>query len=1362
MVLNAAVQMISPSSSEQRDSAAAATRELRAAQVCRCQFRRVVARAERRRAVRVLQQPLSRVAPKTKGYGLAETCRARLDLRQAEELKQNILKFKSDTSMLQERSLWATQQQLQKIYQKVLVLDLDYALDKKVEQDLWNVGFKQQIEALQNISKDRKNPLRSEGQAMLSWVLQAAAGFYLCLLHQICTAFKLDLPFRRRASLLGWVEGWSPGAAAAGARLPPPAAAATSASTVWCTSGTCRGTGSSQGHALVVSTHSGQPYNQLGLLARRRGRRLGALYWHVRAVLVRSPFPPAPNNLLRTLQQHAGHVVRDPPVLPGMRRASPPPAPPAPRLDSHSHVTELMRALYMIHTLENLEFASTLVHSLNSSLTSLVATDCFESMTLIKMVCVIIWLVHSSTEEQTASEGSLSGAEATAAALSQTLAAGALLALLLPAHAAETPPARALPALKVFLQWLVLYPQLLRSAPFVGRPQLWHALAHTLNKLKGDSDDKYDTVPLPEDEELHGFQPLEESFKDLKFLNHATWDTYGRRVPDVDEENEGDEEVAPPSVVSPASLGDEPELAAGVRARRLVALGKQLADLRPQQFGYTTEDGVVTFAALCVGGHELSLALAELQASATPHGRDSEQDSEDDAPLPPPIVISEADFREKAWMKGPSTHVDKGEVNPPSPNDGSVSPVTVIASRLEQWISKFNTFRDQMESDRSEIAEFCKDWNCLKTVMTASDKAVDEISVRVDNPEKQLCDLMAKHNRNLNDVTSMSVRFESIEKRLDNIEIWFDSNIDREDQVRDLQSTVEKLKAVLNYKEQGSLLHDIEISGIQECANENTAHRKARCVREKRVGILKPQGSLERAREERALATTDDQLYDASEDCAVGGDRREIRRPRVNIAMAAILRKQEESCKQVKFRTPPPTLDTSEADTTQRVDSTIDRPKVKQQKSLADIPVGRKTGGILALKDKSGYPHLVNNASEVTIKKPEELPQRDPKVIQPPSHTAKRDGPQAKWHQPYEIRPNHRNYGLNNAGIRYKPNYEAPATATSQNQSIRLPVVNPKEIDVRSAALQRQSGRNDYPQRPNYPVGGDKKSFMDDLPPRFANQRWNQEQDNKFRDDFRTKQLNANMFSTPPPNWLNTMPMQLPQQLPMQSQLMRPQVPPQLSMPPPPLPDSYSPQSWWNRPPYNAPPTRADAITSQTMAAMQQIYNSQLSSNVLMNMTSHGQLPMPSSESGFVRQSPIGQLPPRHISPPNFSPYPVPALPYPNVYDYPQYQSRDYLGETRYPAQPAQEVGLDLTIRKPTPDFVPFHARRMEEGALERAMDEALNASPLNQSPKSDEHEEAESPAEDPGTYSLFSAAPGACDWGPMAQGQQGRGNANV
>jgi hypothetical protein len=42
-----------------------------------------------------------------------------------------------------------------------------------------------------------QNPKRNESQAMLSWCLEAASGFYLTLLQEICTAFDLDLPFRR-------------------------------------------------------------------------------------------------------------------------------------------------------------------------------------------------------------------------------------------------------------------------------------------------------------------------------------------------------------------------------------------------------------------------------------------------------------------------------------------------------------------------------------------------------------------------------------------------------------------------------------------------------------------------------------------------------------------------------------------------------------------------------------------------------------------------------------------------------------------------------------------------------------------------------------------------------------------------------------------------------------------------------------------------------------------------------------------------------------------------------------------------------------------------------------------------------------
>jgi protein SMG7 len=45
---------------------------------------------------------------------------------------------------------------LQRIYQQVLILDLEYALDRKVEQELWNHGFKNYIGTLQNLAKDKK------------------------------------------------------------------------------------------------------------------------------------------------------------------------------------------------------------------------------------------------------------------------------------------------------------------------------------------------------------------------------------------------------------------------------------------------------------------------------------------------------------------------------------------------------------------------------------------------------------------------------------------------------------------------------------------------------------------------------------------------------------------------------------------------------------------------------------------------------------------------------------------------------------------------------------------------------------------------------------------------------------------------------------------------------------------------------------------------------------------------------------------------------------------------------------------------------------------------------------------------------
>ncbi|XP_038208921.1 protein SMG7-like [Zerene cesonia] len=858
-------------------------------------------------------------------------------LREADDLKQKVIKCNSGISMLQDRSLWANQQQLQKAYQKVLTLDLDYALEKKVEQDLWNVGFKQQIEALQAISKDRKNAQRSEAQAMLSWVLQAAAGFYLCLLHQICTTYKLDLPFRRRASLVGAVEGWEPAAGG----LPLSSSAGAAAARYACQH--ClvhlgdlaryrqqlRVAHTFYRHALAVSAHSGQPYNQLALVAWRRGRRLAAVYWHVRSLLVRAPFPPAPANLARTLAAAAaacrdGKDTSPLPVLTGLTESKSLIISKS-RLDSHAYVGELLRALHYLHTVDQLESASELVNTLNSSLSPLIATDSFDSLTLIKMACVIIWIVHSTTEDLTLETSALSEGEAAAAQLAASLAAATVLALLLPAYTAERPPERALPTLKIFLQWVVCNPKVAKTGAWKARPQIWAALAHVFNKLAETAsprDDKFELVPLPEDEELNGFVPLEGALKGLKFAGHDAW----RDLPDVqpDEDTGAD--------ASSLSLVGEPELEQRVRARRLLALGKRLAELFAEQLAYTEEEDTIVFTASEVGGEQLTRALESLSmAQAEPQPQPAE------APPPgppPPVIISEADFREK--------------------------------------------------------------------------------------------------------------------------------------------------------------------------------------VREKRVGILKPQGSLERAREERALATNTSPTMEAeSGDGARAEDKRECRKPRVNIAMAAIMRKQEETNKQVKFVTPPPTPDsTSDAN-----ESKDDKPKVIQPKaikSLANLPVGRKTGGILSLKDKSaGYPHLVNAEPD---KKTEKEEKKEPKPLQTNQNQQKRQ--ETPWNMPQNYNDAQRmsyqkNYGIQNAGISYNPSYQSPS-----NQGIRLPVVNPKEIDVRTAALQKQNSRQDMFQdghkfaNQNYQVSGDKKNFLNDLPPRFANQYryWQAAQENQTDNKFRDENFKANTF----------------------------------------------------------------------------------------------------------------------------------------------------------------------------------------------------------------------------------------------------------
>lgn len=57
---------------------------------------------------------------------------------------------------LSSSDVWEKRQELCHLYETLLLIDLDYALDKKVEQDLWSFIFRNPISACQSKAREHK------------------------------------------------------------------------------------------------------------------------------------------------------------------------------------------------------------------------------------------------------------------------------------------------------------------------------------------------------------------------------------------------------------------------------------------------------------------------------------------------------------------------------------------------------------------------------------------------------------------------------------------------------------------------------------------------------------------------------------------------------------------------------------------------------------------------------------------------------------------------------------------------------------------------------------------------------------------------------------------------------------------------------------------------------------------------------------------------------------------------------------------------------------------------------------------------------------------------------------------------------
>ncbi|XP_058890789.1 nonsense-mediated mRNA decay factor SMG7 isoform X7 [Acipenser ruthenus] len=428
-------------------------------------------------------------------------------LRQAEALKADMT-----DSKLGPAEVWTSRQALQDLYQKMLVTDLEYALDKKVEQDLWNHAFKNQITTLQSQAKNRANPNRSEVQANLSLFLEAASGFYTQLLQELCTVFNVDLPCRVKSSQLGIISNKQTNTSAIVKPQPSSCSYICQHCLVHLGDIARYRNQTSQAesyyrHAAQLVPSNGQPYNQLAILASSKGDHLTTIFYYCRSIAVKFPFPAASTNLEKALSKAL--ESRD-------------------EIKTKWSVSDFVKAFVKFHghvyLSKSLEKLNPLREKLEEQFQKLILQKAFSSQQLVHITVINLFELHhlrdfsSETDDHSYSQDEqLSWIQLLALFMSflGVMCSRALLNKNLEETLGECP----LPAIKVSLDWMKLRP-VFHESSVNERQHIWPWLVSLLNSFQPKEDDVSGTseTPLPEEFELQGFLALRPALRNLDFL----------------------------------------------------------------------------------------------------------------------------------------------------------------------------------------------------------------------------------------------------------------------------------------------------------------------------------------------------------------------------------------------------------------------------------------------------------------------------------------------------------------------------------------------------------------------------------------------------------------------------------------------------------------------------------------------------------------------------------------------------------------------------------------------------------------------------------------------------------------------------
>lgn len=477
-------------------------------------------------------------------------------LRQAEALKADMT-----DSKLGPAEVWTSRQALQDLYQKMLVTDLEYALDKKVEQDLWNHAFKNQITTLQGQAKNRANPNRSEVQANLSLFLEAASGFYTQLLQELCTVFNVDLPCRVKSSQLGIISNKQ--CSTSGIVKPQPSSCSYICQHCLVHLGDIaryrNQTSQAESyyrHAAQLVPSNGQPYNQLAILASSKGDHLTTIFYYCRSIAVKFPFPAASTNLQKALSKAL--ESRD-------------------DVKTKWNVSDFIKAFIKFHghvyLAKSLEKLCMLREKLEDQFKRLLPQKAFSSQQLVHLTVINLFELHHLRDSSTEPDDHCYSQEEL---LCWTQLLGLFMSFLgvmckcalqdenLKEALGECP----LPAVKVSMDWLKLRPNVFQESALEERQHIWPWIVSLLNSFHPQEDDLscFNATPLPEEFELQGFLALRPSLRNLDFSS-------------------GHQGI----------VGDKEGQQLRTRHQRLLALGKWIAENHSRLIQSRNEEGKLVF-----------------------------------------------------------------------------------------------------------------------------------------------------------------------------------------------------------------------------------------------------------------------------------------------------------------------------------------------------------------------------------------------------------------------------------------------------------------------------------------------------------------------------------------------------------------------------------------------------------------------------------------------------------------------------------------------------------------------------------------------------------------------------------------------